>query len=85
MIPIDPELESIPLPVTGKPNPVAIAIRGKEPVSPMAKAFFEIATSDTVLQAVQASLGSIQELEAQPSPMASIGQAAGHLSRSRRE
>jgi DNA-binding transcriptional LysR family regulator len=43
MVAGEKDLESIPLPALGKPNSVAIAIPNREPVSPLAEAFFEIA------------------------------------------
>ena len=56
MISGDDELEAIPLPMTGTPAAVAIAIPRREPVSPMAEAFFEVATSEDVSRTLQAML-----------------------------
>ncbi len=53
----DPELEAIPLPNLGKASSVAIAIPKREPVSPLAEAFFELATSDGMSSKLRAALG----------------------------
>ncbi|PWU09545.1 MAG: LysR family transcriptional regulator [Terriglobia bacterium] len=50
------ELESIPLPRIGKPNSVVIAIPNREPASPLAEAFFEVATADETAAASHALL-----------------------------
>lgn len=42
----NPELEAIPLPNIGKASSVAIAISKREPLSPLAEAFFELARSE---------------------------------------
>jgi DNA-binding transcriptional LysR family regulator len=53
----DPELEAIPLPNLGKASSVAIAISKREPVSPLAEAFFELATSERTSSQLHAALG----------------------------
>jgi len=53
----DPELEAIPLPNLGQASSVAIAIAKREPVSPLAEAFFELATSDRTSSRLRATLG----------------------------
>ena len=54
----DPELESIPLPTVGKPGSVAIAISKREPVSPFAESFFELARSGETSARLRAALGN---------------------------
>jgi DNA-binding transcriptional LysR family regulator len=61
MISGDNEMEAIPLPSTGKPVSVAIAIPNREPVSPMAEAFFHIATSNEALRQLHALLGTAED------------------------
>jgi len=56
----DAELEAIPLPNIGKPSSVAIAISKRKPVSPLAEAFFEIATSSETSSKLRAVLGMKQ-------------------------
>ena len=53
----DPELESIPLPTVGKASSVAIAISKREPVSPFAEPFFELARSEQTSARLRAALG----------------------------
>ena len=53
----DPELEAIPLPNIGKASSVAIAISKREPVSPLAEAFFELARSEETSLRLRAALG----------------------------
>ena len=48
MIVGDEELEAIPLPKSSTPPSIGIAIPRREPASPLAQAFFEIATSKDV-------------------------------------
>jgi DNA-binding transcriptional LysR family regulator len=50
MIAGDKELEAIPLPKSGTPPSIGIAIPRRDPASPLAQAFFEIATSKDVLR-----------------------------------
>jgi DNA-binding transcriptional LysR family regulator len=72
MISGDDELEAIPLPMAGKPASVAIAIPNREPVSPVAQAFFEVATSEEVLktlrQLLQTGTESTADVERKPRP-----------------
>ena len=56
MISRDDELEAIPLPDTGKTMSVVIAIPRREPVSPLAKAFFQVATTEASVKKLQALL-----------------------------
>ena len=63
MISGDEELEAIPLPMTGKPASVAIAIPSREPASPVAQAFFEVATSEEVLRTLRHLLQTANESE----------------------
>jgi DNA-binding transcriptional LysR family regulator len=49
MVADDQELEAIPLPKSGTPPSIGIAVPRREPASPLALAFFEIATSEKVL------------------------------------
>jgi DNA-binding transcriptional LysR family regulator len=56
----DPALEAIPLPNIGKPGSVAVAISKRGPVSPLAEAFFEIATSSETSSKLRAVLGMKQ-------------------------
>jgi DNA-binding transcriptional LysR family regulator len=56
----DTELEAIPLPNIGKASSVAIAISKREPVSPLAGAFFELATSNETSSKLRAVLGMTQ-------------------------
>jgi hypothetical protein len=44
----------------GKASSVAIAISKREPVSPLAEAFFEVARSSEILGGLRASLGMAQ-------------------------
>jgi DNA-binding transcriptional LysR family regulator len=60
MVSDDDELEAIPLPNMGKASSVAIAISKREPVSPLAEAFFEVARSSEILEGLRASLGMAQ-------------------------
>jgi DNA-binding transcriptional LysR family regulator len=62
MVAHDPQLEAIPLPNTGKPLSIAIAIPRREPVSPLAKAFFDVATSNDAVKKIHALLqtGGVQ-------------------------
>jgi DNA-binding transcriptional LysR family regulator len=46
MVADDPDLKAIPLPNIGKPVSVGIAIARREPISPVAEAFFELATAN---------------------------------------
>jgi DNA-binding transcriptional LysR family regulator len=66
----DPELEAIPLPNLGKPSSVAIAISKREPVSPLAEAFFELATSDGTSSQLRAALRIARE--DQPAVVAAV-------------
>jgi DNA-binding transcriptional LysR family regulator len=50
MVAGDQELEAIPLPKSGTPPSIGIAVPRREPASPLAQAFFEIATSEDVLR-----------------------------------
>jgi DNA-binding transcriptional LysR family regulator len=54
------ELEAIPLPNIGKPASVGIAISKRERVSPLAEAFFELATSDEISAELRATLGTTE-------------------------
>jgi hypothetical protein len=56
----DDELETIPLPITGKASSVAIAISNREAVLPAANAFFELATSAEVRSTLESQLGCIE-------------------------
>lgn len=56
MIAGDAELEAIPLPRTGTPPSVGIALPKREPRSPAAETFFDIATSRESLRSLQALL-----------------------------
>jgi len=58
MIAGDPELEAIPLPMTGDPPSVGIVLPKTTPRSPLAEAFFDIATSGQLLRTLQNLLGS---------------------------
>jgi DNA-binding transcriptional LysR family regulator len=49
MVAADKELEAIPLPKSGTAPSIGIAVPRREPASPLAQAFFEIATSEDVL------------------------------------
>ena len=49
----DKQLEAIPLPKSGTPPSIGIAVPRREPASPLAQAFFEIATSEDVLGRLQ--------------------------------
>ena len=53
----DPELEAIPLPSIGKASSVGIAISKRGPVSPLAEAFFEMATSGPTAARLRTVLG----------------------------
>ena len=53
----DTTLEAIPLPNIGEAASVGIAISKRRPVSPLAEAFFELATSDQISAEFQAALG----------------------------
>ena len=57
----DRELEAIPLPNIGKPGSVAIAVSKRKPVSPLAEAFFEIATSGKTASRLRAVLGIAED------------------------
>lgn len=57
MVADDDELEAIPLPNLGKANSVGIVIAKREPVSSIAQAFFELATSEAILHKLRALLG----------------------------
>jgi DNA-binding transcriptional LysR family regulator len=57
MVADDPELEAIPLPNIGKPAVVGIAISKRSPVSPLAEAFFEMASSRETLSQLRLVLG----------------------------
>ena len=57
MVSGDTELEAIPLPNIGKATPVGIAISKREPVSPLAEAFFDLATSNETSSRLRAVLG----------------------------
>jgi DNA-binding transcriptional LysR family regulator len=59
MVAGDHELETIPLPGSGKPNYVVIGIAGRKPVSSFASAFFDVATSAGVRKELEAHLGSV--------------------------
>jgi hypothetical protein len=61
MIAGDDEIEAVPLPMAGKPASVAIAIPNREPVSPVAQAFFEVATSEEVLRTLRQLLQTATE------------------------
>jgi DNA-binding transcriptional LysR family regulator len=63
MISGDDDLEAIPLPITGKPISVAVAIPLREPVSPLAEAFFNVATSDQALRKLHTLLRTAGEVE----------------------
>jgi DNA-binding transcriptional LysR family regulator len=52
MISGDNELEAIPLPKTGTPTSIGIAIPRQQAGSKLAEAFFEVATSDVVLRKI---------------------------------
>ena len=56
----DRALEAIPLPNIGRPSAVAIAISKRRPVSALAEAFFEIATSGETSSKLRAVLGMKQ-------------------------
>ena len=58
MIAGDPELEAIPLPLTGDPPAVGIILPKSGPISPLAEAFFDIATSQTSLRKLKSLLES---------------------------
>jgi hypothetical protein len=70
MISGDDELEAIPLPMAGKPASVAIAIPNREPVSPVAQAFFEVATSEEALRTLrhllQIGTDTVGEVDGRP-------------------
>jgi DNA-binding transcriptional LysR family regulator len=72
MISDDDELEAVPLPTAGKPASVAIAIPNREPVSPVAQAFFEVATSEEALRTLrhllQIANESVEDLDGKPRP-----------------
>jgi len=68
MIARDDELETIQLPITGKPISVVIAIPRREPVSPLAKAFFRVATSDDVLGRLRKLLQTSEVEQTGPKP-----------------
>ena len=53
MIVNDTELEAIPLPNTGETPCMGIVIPHREPASPLAEAFFEIATSPEILRRLE--------------------------------
>ncbi|MGP0076765.1 MAG: LysR family transcriptional regulator [Bryobacteraceae bacterium] len=53
----DPGLESIPLPNVGKASSVAIAISKREPVSPFAEAFFDLARTEDTASRLRDALG----------------------------
>jgi DNA-binding transcriptional LysR family regulator len=53
----DPKLEAIPLPNIGKASSVGIAIAKREPVSPLAAAFFDLARSGETSAQLRATLG----------------------------
>jgi DNA-binding transcriptional LysR family regulator len=57
MVSDDRELEAIPLPNIGKAPSVGIAISKREPASPLAEAFFELATSNKISAELRATLG----------------------------
>lgn len=76
----DPELEAIPLPNIGKPSSVAIAISKRGPVSPLAEAFFEIATSSETSSKLRAVLGMKQ---GRPAAMPSLLELESGRGRSR--
>ncbi len=61
MIAGDKELEAIPLAAAGKPSTVVIAIPRREPVSPIAREFFELANSESVRRTLDACLGRGQD------------------------
>jgi DNA-binding transcriptional LysR family regulator len=56
MVSDDPELEAIPLPSIGKEVPVGIAVPKREPGSPLAQAFFEMAASSETSSSLRAAL-----------------------------
>lgn len=53
MIAGDPDMEAIPLPETGDPQSVGIVLPKAEPRSPLAEAFFDIATSKESLRKLE--------------------------------
>ena len=57
MVSDDRELEAIPLPNIGKTTSVGIAISKREPASPLAEAFFELATSHKISAELRVTLG----------------------------
>ncbi|HLK50010.1 MAG TPA: LysR family transcriptional regulator [Bryobacteraceae bacterium] len=57
MVSGDAELEAIPLPNIGKAASVGIAVSKRESVSPLADAFFELATSNEISSRLRAVLG----------------------------
>jgi DNA-binding transcriptional LysR family regulator len=80
MISGDDELEAIPLPMAGKPASVAIAIPNREPVSPVAQAFFEVATSEeafrTLRLLLQTGTDSVEDVDGRPR-LSRIGSVRG--------
>lgn len=58
MIADDDKLEAIPLPPTGRTQVVAIAIPRRKPASPMAEAFFKVATSDEASRTIHSLMRS---------------------------
>ncbi len=57
MVADDAELEAIPLPNIGKATPVGILVSKREPASPLAEAFFELASSRKTSSALRTALG----------------------------
>jgi len=57
MIANDPDLEAIPLPSQGQRQSMGIAIPQRDPASPVAESFFEIAGSVGVRENIARSLG----------------------------
>ena len=60
MVAEDKELEAIPLPKSGTPPSIGIAVPRREPASSLAQAFFEIATSEDVLRKLREVLYPIE-------------------------
>jgi DNA-binding transcriptional LysR family regulator len=58
MIAHDPGLEAIPIPGKGERHEMGIVIPHRDPASPVAETFFEIATSTAVSQNIARSLGT---------------------------
>src|SRR5262249_52700220 len=81
MVSDDAELEAIPLPSIGKTTSVGIAISKREPVSPLAEAFFELATSNEISDELRATLG-IAEAPRTASDQRTLPRAGTSASRS---